>query len=414
MESYPTEGGFDYWNILVGQGEYYQPEFVENGEHRQYNNTHVTYKITDLVLDFLEDAPEEKPWMMMMHHKAPHRNQAPPLEFLGHFGDKNWTLPETFFDDYSTRCPAAAAADNKIKNQYWSNDLKLDIGNMTDPGTGGGAAIGFDAKKAYDGFLNRLNEEQRKKWLDYYEPLSKAFYEANYTGQALEIDIYNRFMRDYMQSIAAVDESVGKVLNYLEEKGELDNTLVIYTSDQGFFLGEHGFFDKRFMYEPTLHTPLLMRYPKMIEAGSVTDKMVLNLDYGATFLEFTGIEKPEEVQGESLLPVMTGKADDEWRKSIYYHYYEYPGWHSVRKQYGVRTETHKLIKFYGDDIVDSEMFDLVNDPNELVNLAGMPQYADLQASLESELHALQVKYKDTTFNETIATPAYIYPESYRE
>lgn len=184
-------------------------------------------------------------------------------------------------------------------------------------------------------------------------------------------------MRDYMQSVAAVDDSVGQVLDYLHESGEIDNTLIVYTSDQGFFLGEHGFFDKRFMYEPTLHTPLLMRFPPMIRPGSVTDKMALNLDYGATFLDLAGIAKPDDVQGESLLPVMRGAAGEGWRKSIYYHYYEYPGWHMVRKQYGVRTETHKLIKFYGKDYDESEMFDLVNDPNELVNLYDLPQYTHL-------------------------------------
>jgi len=168
-----------------------------------------------------------------------------------------------------------------------------------------------------------------------------------------------------MQSVAAVDESVGKVLDYLEETDEIDNTLIVYTSDQGFF-------DKRFMYEPTLHTPLLIRYSPMIRPGSVTDKMALNLDYGATFLDLTGATKPDDVQGESLLPVMRGKADDRWRKSIYYHYYKYPDWHMVHKQYGVRTETHKLITFYGNGFKNNEMYDLVNDPNELISLYDLP------------------------------------------
>lgn len=221
-------------------------------------------------------------------------------------------------------------------------------------------------------------------------------------------------MRDYMQSVIAVDESVGHVLDYLEKSGEIDNTVIVYTSDQGFFLGEHGFFDKRFMYEPTLHTPLLMRYPPMIRPGSITDKMVLNLDYGATFLDIAGAPKPDDVQGESIVPVMREEEDRAWRKSIYYHYYEYPGWHAVRKQYGVRTETHKLITFYGNDINDSEMYDLVQDPNELINLYNLPQYKEIQEHLHEELHRLQVMYKDTTFNETTETPAQIYPESYRE
>lgn len=178
-------------------------------------------------------------------------------------------------------------------------------------------------------------------------------------------------MRDYMQSVQAVDESVGTVLDYLEQTGQINNTVIVYTSDQGFFLGEHGFFDKRFMYEPTLRTPLVMRYPPLIEAGSRSDKMVLNLDYGATFLDLANATKPDEVQGESLVPVMKGEADN-WRTSIYYHYYEFPGWHSVRKHYGVRTENAKLIKFYGDDINAEEMYDLRLDTEELNNIYGRP------------------------------------------
>ena len=186
-----------------------------------------------------------------------------------------------------------------------------------------------------------------------------------------------------MQSVAAVDDSVGEILDYLEESGQINNTLVVYTADQGFFLGEHGFFDKRFMYEPTLHTPLLMRYPPLIEPGSVQEKMALNLDYGATFLDLANIDIPDAVQGTSLLPLMDQTATNEtWRNSIYYHYYEYPGWHSVRKQYGVRTETHKLIRFYGDDIVDHEMYDLISDPVEMNNIYGLSEYADVQKSLE--------------------------------
>ena len=212
-------------------------------------------------------------------------------------------------------------------------------------------------------------------------------------------------MRDYMQSIAAVDDSVGQVLEYLEKSNQLDNTLIVYTSDQGFFLGEHGFMDKRFMYEPTIHTPLLMRYPKLIKSGSVQDKMTINADYGATFLDLAGVEIPEDVQGESLLPLMTQdeEASKEWRKSMYYHYYEYPGWHQVRRHYGVRTDRYKLIHFYGQGTKEFdgdtwEMYDFVNDPHELINLYGMPQYKDLQTELENELDRLMKYYKDTEFD----------------
>jgi uncharacterized sulfatase len=391
LNSEPTHGGFDYWNILKGQGEYYQPDFIEMGKPIRYQDTHVTDKITDIVLDTLENkAPADKPWMMMMHHKAPHRNQAAPTRYLGHFDNTTFSLPDTYFDTYATRCPASAAAENKVKHQYWSNDLKLELGDKPDPGLGGGSQMypPFDAKDAYASFLDRLNDAQRAKWNDFYKPISDQFYGKNLTGQALDIEVYQKFMRDYMQSVAAVDESIGKVLDYLNETGQIDNTLIVYTADQGFFLGEHGFFDKRFMYEPTLHTPLLMRYPPMIKAGSVQEKMALNLDYGATFLDLAGIAIPDAVQGESLLPLMNQTAGEEWRKSIYYHYYEYPGWHMVRKQFGVRTETHKLIHFYGDGYEEFEMFDLVNDADEMINLYNMPQYAEVQKSLFAELARL--------------------------
>ena len=211
----------------------------------------------------------------MMHHKAPHRNQAAPLDFLGFFEDKIFDIPETFFDSFTTRTPVSEAAENKVKELYWTNDLKMDMpaGNYTDPGNGGGSYMKFDAYKSYQTFLERMTDEQRKKWEDFYKPLSDAFYSDGFDqawtpNESQQIEVYQRMMRDYMQSIAGVDDSIGQVLKYLEDTNQLDNTLLVYTSDQGFFLGEHGFMDKRFMYEPTIHTPLLMRYPKLIEKGS--------------------------------------------------------------------------------------------------------------------------------------------------
>ena len=360
----------------------------------------------------------------MMHHKAPHRNQAAPLDFLGFFEDKIFDIPETFFDSFTTRTPVSAAAENKVKELYWTNDLKMDMpaGNYTDPGNGGGSYMKFDAYKSYQTFLERMTDEQRKKWEDFYKPLSDAFYSDGFDqawtpNESQQIEVYQRMMRDYMQSIAGVDDSIGQVLKYLEDTNQLDNTLLVYTSDQGFFLGEHGFMDKRFMYEPTIHTPLLMRYPKLIKEGSVQDKMTINADYGATFLDLAGIEIPEEVQGESLIPLMTQdeEASKDWRKSMYYHYYEYPGWHQVRRHYGVRTDRHKLIHFYGQGTKEFdghtwEMYDFVNDPHELVNLYGMPQYAELQAELTTELDRLMKYYKDTEFDPSELPDEKMFPE----
>jgi uncharacterized sulfatase len=229
----------------------------------------VVTNATKFVIDNFTDN-SDKPWMIMMHHKAPHRNQAAPAEFLGSVDNKTFSLPETFWDNYATKCPASGMAENKVKHLYYSNDLKLNIPDgKSDPGIGGGSSIGFNATNAYENFLARMTDEQKTAWLNYYSPISDAFYNKTQNGTVLEVDIYQRMMRDYIQTVKAVDDSVGKVLKHLEDKGILDNTLIVYTSDQGFFLGEHGFFDKRFMYEPTLHTPLLMRYPPMIKAGSV-------------------------------------------------------------------------------------------------------------------------------------------------
>jgi len=415
LNSFPTNESFDYWQILKGQGDYYGPQFFDNDEFNPvtYEHEYVTDKIAELTIDTIKNKAlvenEDGPWMVMMHNKAPHRNQMAPIRKLGCLGTDKFDLPDTYFDfntNYETRSDVARDADMKIKDCYWTNDLKMELpeGVYTDPGTGGGTYYYNNASKSYDNLLKKLNDEQRYEWDAFYKPLSDQFYidfdynnETQINSDERYLDTYNRWIREYLQVIASVDESVGSVLDYLEESGQAENTLVVYTSDQGFFLGEHGFYDKRFMYEPSLKTPLLMRYPGTIAAGRVEEKMTLNLDYGVTFLDLAGIEIPEDTQGESLKKILEDKQhEDDWRKSIYYHYYEYPGWHGVRKHYGVRTETAKLIHFYDeeDGFTAWEMYDLENDYDELNNIYGRAEYAELQSELEEELERLRVKYKD--------------------
>lgn len=342
LKSDPT--GFDYWNILPGQGEYYNPVMIEMGQRKKYPG-YVTDIITDHCLRWLKERDDNKPFCLMYHHKAPHRNWQPAERHAKLYEDTEIPYPETFDDDYKTRI-AAGQTEMTIERHLTRSDLK------TGPPEG-------------------LTGEALKKWK------------------------YQRYIKDYLRCVAAVDENLGRVLDYLEGAGLAANTLVVYTSDQGFYLGDHGWFDKRFMYEESLRMPLLVRYPKEIEAGSVNKDMVLNLDFAPTFLDFAGLEKPTEMQGCSIRSLLQGKTPADWRTSIYYHYYEYPAVHMVKRHYGVRTQRYKLIHFYHD--IDAwELFDLEKDPDELNNVYGKSEYADVTKELKTELSRLRKKYGDTT------------------
>jgi arylsulfatase A-like enzyme len=306
----------------------------------------------------------------MMHHKAPHREWEPAPKYLTLNEDKEIPEPPTLFDDYAGRGRAAHEQDMTIAKTMNDKDVKLT------PPTG-------------------LTPEQKAKWDAAYGPKIKAFKEANLQGKDLIRWKYQRYMHDYLACIASVDDSVGQMLDYLRQAGLADNTIVIYTSDQGFYLGEHGWFDKRWMYEKSLHMPLLVRYPKEIKAGSVNRDMVMNLDFAETFLDYAGARVPDDMQGQSLRPIWQGQTPGDWRKSIYYHYYEYPAVHSVKRHYGIRTERYKLIHFYFD-IDEWELYDLKNDPDEMHNVYNDPAYADTVKQLTAELKQLRAKYKDTT------------------
>jgi arylsulfatase A-like enzyme len=374
-----TPTGFDYYDILPGQGHYYNPDFIDStGQHRQ--NGYVTEIITQKAIEWLKKASNAgKPFMLMMHHKAPHREWQPGPNEMGMYNTVKFPEPPTLFDDYAHRGTAEKSQDMTIaKTMRLEEDLKLFRDHVRMNKTG----------------LERLSPEQFKVWNDNYDPIISDFYASNLAGDDLVRYKYQRYMQDYLTCIAAVDKSVGRILDFLKENGLDKNTLVVYTSDQGFYLGEHGWFDKRWMFEESLRTPLLMMWHGVIEPGSINNDMVSNLDFAETFLEVSGMEIPKDMQGKSLLPIMRGKTPADWRKSHYYHYYEYPGWHSVKRHYGITTARYKLIHFYYD-IDEWELFDLQADPREMVNVYLNPEYDSTREDLHRQLDTLMKKYRDS-------------------
>ena len=378
--------GFDYWKILPGQGDYYNPDFIEMGEQK-HEEGYVTDLITDSALQWLQQRDPDKPFFLMYQHKAPHRNWMPPIKYLNKYDDVTIPEPETFWDDYRTRSRAAHEQKMTIAKHLTEFDLKLvDIDAIRQKKK---EELTYDEEKYV-----RLTGEQQAAWDAAYKPKNEAFRKANLQGKDLVRWKYQRYIKDYLRCVDSVDENVGRVLDYLDENGLADNTIVVYTSDQGFYLGEHGWFDKRFIYETSLHMPFIIRYPREIKAGATSDALVSNLDFAETFLDFAGLPIPGDMQGRSFRPILQGRTPSDWRRSFYYHYYEYPGWHYVKQHYGVRTHRFKLIHFYYD--IDAwEMYDLKKDPNELNNIYGDPNYADVQKELEHELQRLREHYGDT-------------------
>lgn len=380
--------GFDHWSILLGQneqGNYYKPVFYENGTVVKEDG-YVTDVITDKAIEFIDDVHDEKPFMLMLHHKAPHRNWMPAPRHLGIFNDTVFPEPETLFDDYVGRGEAARSQDMNIENTLddeW--DLKLLTREEILAGN----------NRLHDVYI-RMPEEVQHKWDSVYAPRIAEYRSGKLQGDELVRWKYQQYMRDYLATAMSVDESIGRVMEYLEEIGELDNTVIVYTSDQGFFLGEHGWFDKRFMYEECLRMPFVIRYPKMIKAGSTSKAICMNVDFGPTFLDLAGIEVPSEMQGRSFRKVLEkkGRIPAGWREAAYYHYYEYPAEHSVKRHYGIRTSDCKLIHFY-NDIDQWEMYDMKADPQEMRNVYDDPAYADKRALMHRILEQVQQEYEDT-------------------
>jgi arylsulfatase A-like enzyme len=381
LESDPT--GFDYWNILPGQGDYYNPDFIEMGKKSRVEG-YVTSLITDFSLKWLENRNKEKPFCLFLHHKAPHRCWMPDTAYLNMYNDVKFPLPANFYDTYEGR-EAAASQKMHIKDFCPVNDLKMldKEGEIQGP-----------LRKFFESQINRMNPAQRAAWDKAYLPEIEVYKKANLQGNALLEWSYQRYLEDYLRCIASVDDNIGRVLDYLEENGLAENTLVVYASDQGFYLGEHGWFDKRFMYEESFRTPLVMKLPSKIKKGKI-EKLVQNIDYAPTFLELAGVDIPADIQGKSLVPLIEGKNTGDWRKAIYYHYYEYPGPHAVKRHYGIRTDRYKLIHFY-NDINQWELYDLAQDTLEINNLYGLEGYEEITKSLFDQLVNLQKQYNDST------------------
>ena len=394
LTSDPT--GFDYWNILVGQGDYYNPIFIDNGEKRQIEG-YATNITTDLALDWLDNKRDKsKPFCLLLHHKAPHRTWMPDTCDLRLYDDVTFPLPENFYDDYAGRIAASEQEMSIIKDMDIVYDLKMaDKENEIH-------SSNADLEKYGRELYNRMNPDQKAAWDAYYDPIIQDFKAKKRTGKELAEWKYQRYMHDYLRVIHSVDRNIGIVLDYLEKNDLLDNTLIVYTSDQGFYMGEHGWFDKRFMYEECQRMPLVIRYPKAIKAGSVSSAIAMNVDFAPTLLDFAGVDIPADIQGQSLRTILEngGKTPADWRKAAYYHYYEYPAEHSVKRHYGIRTADFKLIHFY-NDVDEWEMYDLKNDPSELNSVFGKPEYADKQAELISLLKKIQKQYKDDDPDEKV-------------
>jgi len=373
--------GFDYSMVLPGQGHYYNPDFLIDGE-RVRKEGYCTDIITEETIDWLKNRRDtDKPFCILYHHKAPHRNWLPAPEYLNLYDDKTFDPPANYFDDYEGRGTAAKEQEMEIDGHaMWGHDFKL----IVDPN-------GDTTRFIRD--LERMTEEQRANWMAAYEEEYEEFYNDMPEGKELALWKFNRYIKDYLRSIKSVDDGVGEVLNYLDESGLAENTVVVYTSDQGFYLGEHGWFDKRFMYEESFKTPLLVRYPKEIQPGTKIGKLVQNLDFAPTLLDYAGIPAPGEMQGESFRKLVAGETD-EWRDAVYYTYYEYPSVHMVKRHYGVATERYKLMHFYYD-IDEWEMYDLEKDPMEMQNVYNDPAYADVQEMLHKKLEELRDYYGDS-------------------
>lgn len=371
LKTDPT--GFDYWQVLIGQGPYYNPPMKTVGADGKTTTVkhegYTTEVITGLAMDWIKNGRDpNKPFILMFQHKAPHRNWMPGPKQLSLYDDVIIPEPPNLFDEYENRGTPAHSQAMTIVRSMNASDLKL-----TEP--------------------RGLTEDQKAAWKAAYGPKNEAFQKANLEGRDLVRWKYQRYMKDYLRCVAGVDAAVGEMLDYLESSGLAENTLVVYSSDQGFYLGEHGWFDKRWMYEESLRTPLLARWPGVVKPGSRNRKIVSNLDFAETFLDIAGVEVPGDMQGRSLVPLLQGKNVPDWRKTFYYQYYEYPGGHSVRRHYGVVDGRHKLIHFYEPDVNEWELFDLSTDPREMRSVYDQAEYATIQNQLKEELMRLRKELK---------------------
>ena len=383
--------GFDDWKVLPGQGDYYNPDLI-TPKGRVRIDGHCTDVVTDLAVEWLKTGRDKtKPFMLMVQHKAPHRNWMPALRHLPLYDDIKIPEPTTLFDKWEDNAPPARHQELEIDRHIDINyDLFLDLTADYE---------GAPSQKRQDRSawrnMKKMTKDQLTSWRAFYGPRDKAFHEANLSGKELVRWKFQRYAKNYLRCVRGVDDSVGKIQDTLKNLKLDDNTVVIYSSDQGFYIGDHGWYDKRWMYEESLMMPLIVKWPGVTKPDSRSVQMVQNLDYAQTFLEMAGAEIPSNMQGRSLVPILkNGKADD-WRKSIYYHYYEYPSVHMIPRHYGIRTERYKLIHFYqfGNEW---EMYDLKEDPDELTNIYGKADKKSLQKDLKEQLVAIRKFYDDNT------------------
>jgi arylsulfatase A-like enzyme len=367
LGSDPT--GFDEWTILPGQGVYFDPAFLDS-KGRRIIKGYVTDVITDLAIEFLKNRPKDKPFFLMCHHKAPHRPWDPDEKHRAMFAGRKIPEPTTLYDDYATRTDAIRECQQKVFQDMTRRDLKLQP-------------------------PEELSPQQRAQWLRVKPTevgLESGGRKDTLEGDALNKWKYQRYMQDYLACVQSVDDNVGRLLDWLDRSDLRDNTIVVYTSDQGFFLGDHGLYDKRFMYEESVRMPFLIRWPGVIKPGSVQDALAINTDFAPTFLDVAGLAVPADMQGRSLQALFRGEVPSDWRTSWYYRYYHDPGDHNTRAHYGVRTRTHKLIYYWKKD--QWELYDLVKDPHELKNIYGDPAQQDLVKKLKEELYRLKREVKD--------------------
>jgi arylsulfatase A-like enzyme len=388
LHSYPA--GFSYWKILPGQGIYYDPRLITMKGDTITEKGYATEKLTDDAIDWLDHRDKDKPFVLLFHHKAPHRNFVPALKYLEQFHTKTFPEPATLYMDTAGHGSAWRIQTMSILSvMKLCGDLKVDPEYLKDIPELKPEA---DDIATYNAIMRRMPDDQRERFKEIYAERGKKLREKNLSGKELLKYKYQWYMQDYLACVASVDESVGRMLDYLDKNGLTNNTVVIYTSDQGFYLGENGWFDKRFAYDVSMKTPLIVRWPGHIQPNSISNTLVQNIDYASTILDIAGAKPPEWMQGISLKPLLTGKQKDLARNYLYYHYYEFSKDHTVLPHLAIRGDLYKLIYFYTAN--EWELYDLKKDPGEMHNLIKSPKHQAIIRQLKIELNKLRDLYDD--------------------
>lgn len=383
--------GFDFWQILPGQGQYYNPDFLMMDGGKKRMEGYVSNVVEDVAENWLNKRDTAKPFCLVIGHKATHRTWIPDTSDMGRFDKVTFPLPHNFYDDYTGRQAAKVQDMTIAKTMIMGYDLKMFEGDIK------------------DGNITRMNAAQRARFDAYYQPIEADLKAKNLTGNALTEWKYQRYMRDYLSTAASLDRNIGRTLDYLDKHNLTPNTMVIYVSDQGFYMGEHGWFDKRFMYEESFRTPIVMRYPGVIKPGTTSNNLVMNLDIAPTVLHAAGVTIPKDMQGESMLPLLQKKA--QGRNALYYHYYE-NGEHSVSPHFGIKTGRYKLIRFY-KRVNGWELYDLEKDPQEMQNLFGKEGYEKITNDLHRRLLQLIDKYEDDDAKQLLSnSKSFANPKSF--